>query len=52
MIQPLIVVGINALNREEEYGVAGYPDFKKNGASAAKYADFIDNELYPFIKKR
>lgn len=51
MIQPLIVVGINALNREEEYGVAGYPDFKKNGASAAKYADFIDNELYPFIKK-
>ncbi|MEO6221271.1 MAG: alpha/beta hydrolase-fold protein [Ginsengibacter sp.] len=50
-IQPLIVVAINAFDREKEYGVAGYPDYKNNGASAGKYDDFIDNELYPFIKK-
>lgn len=51
MIQPLVVVGIDALNREDEYGVAGYPDYQKNGTSATKYAAFIDDELYPFIKK-
>lgn len=50
-IQPLIVVAINALDREDEYGVAGYTDFLKNGTSAGKYDDFIENELYPFIKK-
>ena len=50
-IQPLVVVAIDAYNREDEYGVAGYPDYKKNGASAGKYDDFINNELYPFIKK-
>ena len=51
MIQPLIVVAIDALNREDEYGVAGYTDYQNNGASAGKYDDFLDNELYPFIKK-
>lgn len=51
MIQPLVIVGMHALNREDEYGVAGYPDYQKNGASARKYAAFIDDELYPFIKK-
>ena len=50
-IQPLVVVGITAVDRDAEYGVAGYPDFKKNGGSADKYEDFLNNELYPFIKK-
>ncbi len=50
-IQPLVVVAIKAFDREQQYGVAGYPDYKKNGASAEKYEKFIDNELYPFIKK-
>lgn len=50
-IQPLVVVGITAVDREDEYGVAGYPDFKKNGSAAGKYEDFLNNELYPFIKK-
>ena len=50
-LQPLVIVGIAAVDRENEYGVAGYPDFKKNRSSADKYEDFLDNELYPFIKK-
>jgi enterochelin esterase-like enzyme len=50
-IQSLVVVGINAFDREQEYGVSGYTDFKNVGASAEKYEKFIDNELYPFIKK-
>ncbi len=52
LIQPLAVVAIHANNRNEEYGVAGYPDFKKRGSKADKYAEFIDNELYAFIKKK
>ncbi len=51
LIQPLVVVAINAIDRMQEYGVAGYPDYQKNGASAEKYAAFVDDELYPFIKK-
>ena len=52
LLQPLLVVAINAFDRIQEYGVAGYPDYKNNGTSAEKYASFIDDELYPFIKKR
>ncbi|MEP6951285.1 MAG: alpha/beta hydrolase-fold protein [Ginsengibacter sp.] len=52
LLQPLLVVAINAFDRMQEYGVAGYADYKNNGASAEKYASFIDDELYPFIKKR
>lgn len=52
LIQPLVVVAINAFDRMQEYGVAGNPDYLGNGASAQKYADFIINELLPFIKKQ
>lgn len=51
MIQPLVIVAINAFDRGKEYGVAGYPDYMNNGASADKYTMFIENELLPFIKK-
>lgn len=51
-IEPLMVVAIHAGKREEEYGVAGYPDFMDRGNKADKYAAFIDNELYAFIKKK
>ena len=51
IIQPIVIVAINAFEREKEYGVAGYPDYMNNGASADKYAAFIENELLPFIKK-
>lgn len=52
LIQPLVVVAIHANNRNEEYGVAGYPDFKNRGNKANKYAEFIDNELYAYVKKK
>lgn len=52
LIQPLIVVAIHSTNRNDMYGVAGYPDYQNRGTKAAKYADFIDNELYAFIKKK
>ncbi|MEO8961156.1 MAG: alpha/beta hydrolase-fold protein [Ginsengibacter sp.] len=52
LIQPLVIVAINAFDRTQEYGVAGNPDYRGNGASAEKYANFIINELLPFIKKQ
>ena len=48
----MIVVAIHATNRNDIYGVAGYPDFQNRGGKADKYAEFIDNELYAFIKKK
>ena len=52
LIEPLIVVAIHADDRLQEYGVNGMPDYKNNGRRADKYASFIDNELYDFIKKK
>jgi enterochelin esterase-like enzyme len=52
LIQPLIIIGIAAGDRAKEYGVSGYPDFMNRGDKAEKYAAFIDDELYPFIKKK
>lgn len=52
LIQPVLVVGIHAFKRNEIYGVAEHPDYQGRGSKAAQYADFIDNELYAFVKKR
>jgi len=52
LIQPLIVVGINAFDRKNEYGVTGKPDANGNGTYAEKYQAFITGELLPFIKKK
>lgn len=52
LIHPLIVVGIVAGDRNKEYGVSEIPDFMGRGDKADKYAAFIDNELYPFVKKK
>jgi enterochelin esterase family protein len=50
-LKPVIVVAIHAdENRLQEYGVAGNPDFKKRGAKADVYTDFIKTELLPYIK--
>jgi enterochelin esterase-like enzyme len=51
LIQPLLIVGVHAGERDKEYGVAGYPDFLKRGEKADLYDAFINNELYPFAKK-
>lgn len=52
LIKPLLVVGVKAASRNDIYGAAGYPDYQNNGTKADKYAEFIDDELYAFIKKR
>jgi len=51
LIKPLLVVAVHAGDRAKEYGVADYPDYFKRGDKANHYDAFINNELYPFIKK-
>ena len=51
-IQPLVVVGIHAGDRMQEFGVAGQADYEGRGSRAGYYEAFIDDELYPFIKKK
>ncbi len=51
-IKPLLVVGIWAGDRMKEFGVAEYPDYQNHGDKAAYYDSFIDDELYPFAKKK
>lgn len=51
LIKPLLIVGVHAGDRMQEYGVAEYPDFLKRGGKADSYDAFINNELYPFAKK-
>ena len=49
-LKPLLVVAIHAgEERIQEYGIAGKPDFKKRGAKADLYTQFIKTELLPFI---
>ena len=52
LIRPLVIVGIHAGDRMQEYGVAGKPDFAGRGSKAEFYDSFVDDELYPFAKKR
>ncbi|MEO6134972.1 MAG: alpha/beta hydrolase-fold protein [Ginsengibacter sp.] len=52
LIQPLLIIGVTTLDRKQWYGVAGFSDYKKNGAAAEKYSNFIINELLPFVKKK
>lgn len=51
-IEPVVVVAIHAGDRMQEYGVAGKPDYEKRGSKADHYDAFVNNELYPFIKKK
>jgi len=52
LIKPLLVVGIHAGDRMKEYGVADQPDYKNRGDKAGFYDEFINDELYPFAKKK
>ena len=51
-IQPVIIVAVQAHHRMNEYGIAGKPDFMRRGDKADHYANFVINELLPFIKKQ
>lgn len=52
LIEPLVIVAVHADKRESEYGVAGHPGIHQEGIDAEKYSNFIDDELYPFAKKK
>ncbi len=52
-IPEIIVVAIHAnQKRMQEYGIPGRPDYKKRGARAKEYADFLVQELIPELRKR
>ncbi len=52
-LKPLAVAAINCgEERIQEYGIAGYPDFKKRGSKARLYTQFIIQELLPEIYKQ
>jgi enterochelin esterase-like enzyme len=51
-IAPVVVVAIHAGDRMQEYGVAERPDYEGRGRKADHYDAFVNNELYPFIKKK
>jgi enterochelin esterase-like enzyme len=50
-ILPLVIIGVEAGDRMQEYGVADKPDYLGRGNKAALYDAFINNELYPYAKK-
>jgi enterochelin esterase family protein len=51
-LKPVLVVAINAGDdRIQEYGIADKPDYKKRGAKAGLYSQFITTELLPEIHK-
>jgi enterochelin esterase-like enzyme len=53
LIRPLLVAGIHGgPDRINEYGMALTPDYMGRGAKAGLYAQFVLNELMPFILGR
>jgi enterochelin esterase-like enzyme len=51
-ILPLVIIGIEAGDRMQEYGVTDKPDYLNRGSRATFYDAFINNELYPYAKKQ
>ncbi|MFT3747688.1 MAG: alpha/beta hydrolase-fold protein [Agriterribacter sp.] len=50
-INPVVIVGVYADNRLQEYGISDHAKSGRAGSKADHYAAFIDNELYPYAKK-
>ena len=50
-IVPLVIIGVEAGDRMQEYGVTDKPDYLGRGKRAGFYDAFINNELYPYAKK-
>jgi enterochelin esterase-like enzyme len=51
-ILPLVIIGVESGDRMKEYGVADQPDYLGRGNRATFYDAFINNELYPYAKKK
>ncbi len=50
-ILPLVVIGVEAGDRFQEFGVTDKPDYLGLGSKATFYDAFINNELFPYAKK-
>jgi enterochelin esterase-like enzyme len=46
-----IVVGVYAKDRLNEYGTAGFSDYKNRGWKAKTYSDFIIYKLLPYLRE-
>jgi enterochelin esterase-like enzyme len=51
LLLPLVIVGVHAGNRLEEYGVSEKSGKAVAGGKADHYDSFFNNELYPYAKK-
>lgn len=51
LIGPVVVVGIHAGTRMQDYGIADKPDYLGRGGLAGKYSRFVTREVLPFIQK-
>jgi enterochelin esterase-like enzyme len=51
-IEPVIIVGVHAGDRMQEYGVASEEDFAGRGSRAGTYSSFILDELLPYLHSR
>ncbi len=49
IIEEIIVVGVVAGDRMQEYGVAAQKDYLKRGSRAKAYARYITTELLPYL---
>jgi enterochelin esterase-like enzyme len=47
----VVVVGIHAGDRINEYGTSGTPDYMGRGWKASQYTSFVLEELIPFVRK-
>lgn len=48
----VIIIGIHAGDRMNEYGTAGCPDYMNRGKKAHWHTNFVLKELLPFIRKK
>lgn len=46
-----VVVGVHAGDRMNEYGTAGFPDYKHRGWKAKTYSDFVIYKLVPYLSE-
>lgn len=51
LIPDIVLVGVHAGERKQEYGVAAQADYLNRGAHAGKYSDFFITEFIPWIEK-
>jgi enterochelin esterase-like enzyme len=49
LIEPIIVAGVVAGDRLQEYGVASKKDYLKRGSRAKAYSQYVTTELLPYL---